>query len=77
MVQKAQRSDRALRKIATKRTADGEFPVHSLATLLEDLATIVKNRIRPAVGLPEFDKITRPTSLQQRAFDLLGLKSPL
>jgi transposase len=75
-VQKAQRSDRALRKIATKRTADGE-PVHSLSTLLEDLATIVKNRIRPAVGLPEFDKITRPTPLQQRAFDLLGLKSPL
>ena len=74
VVQKAQRSDRALRKIATKRTADGTMPVHSLATLLEDLATIVKNRVRPVADVPEFDKITRPTPLQQRAFDLLGLQ---
>jgi hypothetical protein len=77
VVQKAQRSDRALRKIATKRTADGDLPVHSLATLLEDLATVAKNRIRPAAGLPDFEKITRPTPLQQRAFDLLGVKLPL
>lgn len=77
VVQKAQRSDRALRKIATKRTAEGDLPVHSLSTLLEDLATIVKDRIRPVAGLPEFDKITLPTPLQKRAFDLLGLKSPL
>jgi transposase len=77
VVQKAQRSDRALRKIATKRTADGTMPAHSLATLLEDLATIVKNRVRPAADLPEFDKITQPTALQLRAFDLLGLRSPV
>lgn len=51
--------------------------MHSLATLLEDLATISKNRIRPAAGLPEFEKITRPTPLQQRAFDLLGVKLPM
>lgn len=75
VVQKAQRSDSALRKIATKRTPDGELPVHSLRTLLEDLATVAKNRVRPKVaGLPEFDKITQPTPLQQRAFDLLGVK---
>jgi len=75
VVQKAQRSDDALRKIATKRTTDGELPVHSLRTLLEDLATVAKNRVRPkATGLPEFDKITQPTPLQQRAFDLLGVR---
>lgn len=75
VVQKAQRSDGALRKIATKRTTDGELPVHSLRTLLEDLATVAKNRVRPkAAELPEFDKITQPTPLQQRAFDLLGVK---
>lgn len=75
VVQKAQRSDGALRKIATKRTIDGELPVHSLRTLLEDLATVAKNRVRPkAAGLPEFDKITQPTPLQQRAFDLLGVR---
>jgi transposase len=77
VVAKAQRSDRALRKVATKRTAEGDLPVHSFATLLEDLSTIVKNRIRPAVGLPEFDKITLPTRLQRRAFELLGLNPPL
>lgn len=77
VVQKAQRSDRALRKIATKRTAEGDLPVHSLATLLQDLATIVKDRIRPLAGLPEFDKITLPTPLQRRAFELLGVKLPL
>jgi hypothetical protein len=75
VVQKAQRSDGALRKIATKRTTDGELPVHSLRTLLEDLATVAKNRVRPkAAEFPEFDKITQPTPLQQRAFDLLGVK---
>lgn len=75
VVQKAQRSDSALHKIAVKRTADDDLPVHSLRTLLEDLATVVKNRIRPkAAELPEFDKITQPTPLQQRAFDLLGVR---
>jgi hypothetical protein len=77
VLQKAQRSDRALQKIATECTADGVLPVHSLTTLFEDLATVVKSRIRPAVRFPEFEKIIRPTPLQQRAFDLLGLKSPL
>lgn len=49
--------------------------MHSLRTLLDDLATVAKNRVRPkAVELPEFDKLTQPTPLQQRAFDLLGVK---
>lgn len=75
VVRKAQRSDRALHKIMTKRTVNGDLPVHSLRTLIDDLATVVKNRVRPKTAeLPEFDKITQPTPLQQRAFDLLGVK---
>jgi hypothetical protein len=67
----ARRSPSALAKDATKVTADGQ-PVHSLATLLDDLATIAANRIQPAQGLPGFTVITTPTPVQHRAFELLG-----
>ncbi len=67
----AQRSPRALSKIASKRTKDG-FPARSFQTLLKDLMTIVKSRVRPKLGATAaFDKITTPTPIQQRAFDLL------
>src|SRR2546426_7081678 len=73
VVAPAQRSPRAKAKALTKRTAEGA-PVHSFHTLLRDLRTIVKDRIRltahPAI---EFDKTTTPTPLQQRALDLLGV----
>lgn len=73
IVAPAQRSPRARRKAATKRTDDGA-PVHSFRTLLDDLATVAKNRIQPKLpSAPAFDVITRPTPLQQRAFDLLGV----
>ncbi|MGH7320994.1 MAG: IS1634 family transposase, partial [Candidatus Rokuibacteriota bacterium] len=66
-------SPRATAKALTKRTAEGA-PVHSFHTLLRDLRTIVKNRIRlKAHAAIEFDKITIPTPLQQRALDLLGV----
>jgi len=69
----ARRSLRALHKAATKRTTD-DLPVHSFQTLLADLATIAKNRIQANVpGAETFEKITRPTELQQRALDLLGI----
>ena len=42
----ALRSERALRKIHTKRTEHNE-PVHSFATLLKDLATIAANKVQP------------------------------
>ncbi len=67
----AQRSPAAPAKAATKVTTGGQ-PVHSFATLLEDLATITANRIQPAGGLPGFTVITTPTPLQHRAFELLG-----
>ena len=67
------------RKAANKRT-DDDLPVHSFQTLLADLATIVKNRIQIQFPEPEklevktFERITRPTPLQQKAFDLLGVR---
>jgi len=75
VVAPAQRSPRALRKAHSKRTDEGA-PVHSFQTLLRDLATVVKNRIQPkdAKAL-SFDKITTPTLIQQRAFDLLGVSA--
>ncbi len=68
----ARRSPRAQDKAQTKRTNDGA-PVHSLQTLLRDLATIARNRVQPKEAPPEasFDVLTSPTPLQQRALDLL------
>jgi hypothetical protein len=74
IVAPAQRSPSAQAKAALKRTEVG-WPVHSFQTLLKDLATICKDRIQPNVsGAPSFDKITIPTPLQQRAFQLLRLR---
>ncbi len=71
-VAKAQRSPAALAKSATGRTADG-VPVHSFQTLLADLATLARNTVVTA-NAPDrpFTILTRPTPIQQKAFDLLG-----
>lgn len=73
----AQRSPSAKQKAFTKKTQDGS-PVHSFQTLLKDLATIVKNKVRPKqIESPAFEMITLPTPTQQRAFDLLGISHRL
>jgi hypothetical protein len=72
IVAPAMRSQRARRKDESKRTDDG-LPVHSFRTLLADLATLAKNRVRTSgAESAEFYMLTRPTPLQQRAFELLG-----
>ena len=72
-VAKAQRSPAALAKSATGRSADGA-PVHSFPSLLADLATLARNTIVTAIApLRLFTVITRPTAIQQKAFDLLAL----
>ncbi len=71
VVAPSERSEAADRKAARKHNSDG-VPVHSFRTLLKDLATLVKNRIR--FGESRFDRFTTPTPLQQRAFDLLGVQ---
>jgi hypothetical protein len=77
VVAPAQRSPRAKAKALTKRTEEGE-PVHSFQSLLRHLRTIVKDRMRlKSDAAIEFDKLTTPTPLQQRAFDLLGISLTL
>ncbi len=77
VVAPAQRSPRAKAKALTKRTDAGE-PVHSFQSLLRHLRTIVKDRLRlKSDAAIEFDKITTPTPLQQRALERLGVSLTL
>jgi hypothetical protein len=73
VVAKAGRSPAAVTKQTTGRTEDG-LPVHSLRTLLSDLATLTQNTLVTAIA-PEqpFTLTARPTPIQQKARDLLGL----
>jgi len=73
VVAKAERSPVAIAKQTTGRTEDG-LSVHSLRTLLADLATLTRNTLVTAID-PErpFTLSARPTALQQKALDLLGL----
>ena len=73
VVAQAQRSKAAVRKQTTGMTPDG-LPVHSFRTLLADLATLARNTIITAIN-PNYPLtvVTRPTPMQQKAFDLLGL----
>jgi hypothetical protein len=75
-VQPATRSESAEGKALTKKTPDGET-VHRFRGLLDHLATLTKNTVQPKGDLPSFDQVTAPTSLQQRAFDLLDVTIPL
>jgi transposase len=73
VVAPAQRSKAALKKQTTGMTPDG-LPVHSFHTLLVDLATMARNTISTAINpLYPLTVVTRPTPVQQKAFDLLGL----
>jgi hypothetical protein len=72
VVAPAERSPAAKQKDRTKQTADG-LPVHSLRTLLADLGTLTKNRIRLRGTRGEFHQLTEATELQRRAFELLGV----
>ena len=62
---------------ATGRTADGA-PVHSFQSLLADLATLARNTVVTA-NAPDrpFTILTRPTPIQQKAFDLLDISHRL
>ena len=69
----AERSPAAARKASTRRLDDGT-PAHSFRTLLDHLATIVRNTCR-APGNPNeaatFTIVTTPNPLQRRARELL------
>ena len=72
-VVKAVRSAHAKAKDA-RRTADDGLPVHSFRTLLQDLGTLAYNVTHTPLN-PEVKIVitTRPTPLQTKAFELLGL----
>ena len=71
IVDPAQRSKSTRKKAGSKQTPQGE-PVHSFQSLLSDLATIVSSTVQPRqLSVACFDKVTKPTPVQQRAFELL------
>jgi len=71
-VKPAQPSRQAKHKAASKRCEDDGQPVHSFQTLLDDLATITCNTVE--INGERFDKITVPTTLQQKAMKLLKVR---
>ena len=69
----AKRSEKALRKVVSGELDDGS-PVHSFATLLDDLATIVRNTClapNAADDEPTFEVVTTANAQQRRALDLI------
>lgn len=67
----AKRSPAADRKAASHELEDGT-PAHSFATLLAELATLVRNTcVSPAADVATFDLVTRANRKQQHALDLL------
>jgi hypothetical protein len=73
IVAKAQRSEAADAKAATKRTDDG-LPVHSFRSLLGDLATVTHNTMAlNAQPDATFTLYPQLTQVQTRTFQLLGV----
>jgi hypothetical protein len=75
VVAKATRSLAAIAKQTCGTTPDG-LPVHSFQSLLADLATLARNTVVTALNPDyEFTLHTRRTSVQQKALQLLAIKS--
>lgn len=73
IVAKAACSPAAQAKQTHGLTDDG-LPVHSFHSLLADLATLTRNEVVTAVvPAAALTLYTRPTTLHQKAFDLLGI----
>ena len=68
VVAPAARSPKALQKVHSKQTEQGQT-AHSFHTLIADLGTIAKNTV--VMNNKAMQIVTTPTALQQRAFDLL------
>jgi Transposase DDE domain len=73
IVAKAGRSPKAIAKQTTGRTEDG-LPGHSFQSLLADLATLTHNTVVTALAPHHpFTLTARPTPIQRKALDLLGV----
>ena len=70
----AERSASAQAKASRHEDQNGA-PLHSLATLLDELATLTRNTI-VFTGGSKVTKIAVPTPLQRRAFELIGIPVP-
>ncbi len=66
----AKRSSDALRKVHTGLLEDGT-PAHSFDTLLDNLATIVRNQCRVPGTAASFQMDTQTTDWQKKALGLL------
>lgn len=74
-VAKATRSPAAIRKARTGHTPEGER-CHTLASLLDELATRARNTIRLAGSHASFDQLTEQSALQRRALTLVNERVP-
>jgi hypothetical protein len=72
IVAPARRSEAGERKVRSQQTDEGE-PARSFQTLLADLRTLTRNDTRVEGTDITFEKYARPTPLQEKAFDLLGI----
>lgn len=76
-VARAGRREKTQKKASTQKTPEGEV-AHSFRTLLTHLSTLTRNTIAlPQQGDVTFERLTEPTPLQRRAFELLGVPIPL
>ncbi len=71
----ALRSPEALSKVSRKRRLDGQ-PVHSFATLLDELASLTRNTLVFAGGA-RTTQLAALSPLQRRAFELIGVPVPI
>jgi transposase len=67
------RSEAAKAKAGAQSTTDG-LPASSLPDLLAELGTLSRNELRIGEAAHTFKRLTTPTPLQARAFELLDLK---
>ncbi len=73
-VQRAEVSERAKQKAATKITETG-LPAHSLRTMLQDLGNLTCNEATlPGQPIHPFTIIAQPTPLQAEAFQRVGVE---
>lgn len=69
----AERSATAKAKASSHETADG-FAAHNFADLIAELGTLCRNEVRFGAAQNTFTRLTKPTDLQARAFELLAVK---
>jgi len=69
----ATRSASAKAKAGSAQSTDG-FAAHSLADLIAELGTLCRNQVRIGKAQHTFSRLTEPTPLQARAFQLLAIK---